>query len=148
MKKRIVSIISAITIGVSLFSQMPPLIVKASDEQFIKQMEEKLDNIFEAVNTKAIVNKAIEKFKTMPSKSIAAFKSTVNTIVHTMANTDREEDVIVESKNLLALSFHFFIIVGATAVSPWIGIAAFIASTLTRIHLTRESTKKALSIWY
>ena len=110
--------------------------------------EEKLDNIFEAVNTKAIVNKTIEKFKTMPSKSIAAFKSTVNTIVHTMANTDREEDVIVESKNLLALSFHFFIIVGATAVSPWIGIAAFIASTLTRIHLTRKSTKKALSVWY
>lgn len=46
MKKRIVSIISAITIGVSLFSQMPPLIVKASDEQFVKQMEEKLDNIY------------------------------------------------------------------------------------------------------
>ena len=118
-------------------------------ENFVTTVkEETIEGIFEAVDTKAIVNKAIEKFKSLPDKSIAAFKSTVNSICHTLMNTDREEDVIVESKNLLALCFHFFIIVGATAITPWLGIAAFIASTLTRIHLTRASTKKALTAWH
>ena len=84
----------------------------------------------------------------MPDKSIQAFKSTVNTICHTLMNTDREEDIITESKNLLALCFHFFIVVGATAITPWLGISAFIASTMIRIHLTRESTKKALKVWH
>ena len=118
-------------------------------ENFVTTVkEETIEGIFEAVDTKAIINKAIEKFKSLPDKSIAAFKSTVNSICHTLMNTDREEDVIVESKNLLALCFHFFIIVGATAITPWLGIAAFIASTLTRIHLTRASTKKALTAWH
>ena len=118
-------------------------------ENFVTTVkEETIEGIFEAVDTKAIVNKAIEKFKSLPDKSIAAFKSTVNSICHALMNTDREEDVIVESKNLLALCFHFFIIVGATAITPWLGIAAFIASTLTRIHLTRTSTKKALTAWH
>ena len=118
-------------------------------ENFVTTVkEETIEGIFEAVDTKAIVNKAIEKFKSLPDKSIAAFKSTVNSICHALMNTDREEDVIVESKNLLALCFHFFIIVGATAITPWLGIAAFIASTLTRIHLTRASTKKALTAWH
>ena len=118
-------------------------------ENFVTTVkEETIEGIFEAVDTKAIVNKAIEKFKSLPDKSIAAFKSTVNSICHALMNTDREEDVIAESKNLLALCFHFFIIVGATAITPWLGIAAFIASTLTRIHLTRASTKKALTAWH
>ena len=118
-------------------------------ENFVTTVkEETIEGIFEAVDTKAIVNKAIEKFKSLPDKSIAAFKSTVNSICHALMNTDREEDVIAESKNLLALCFHFFIIVGATAITPWLGIAAFIASTLTRIHLTRSSTKKALTAWH
>ena len=118
-------------------------------ENFVTTVkEETIEGIFEAVDTKAIVNKAIEKFKSLPDKSIAVFKSTVNSICHAFMNTDREEDVIVESKNLLALCFHFFIIVGATAITPWLGIAAFIASTLTRIHLTRASTKKALTAWH
>ena len=112
------------------------------------QEEESIDSIFEAVNTKAIVNNAIEKFKSLPDKSISAFKSTVNTICHALMNTDREEDIINESKNLLALCFHFFIVVGATTMNPWLGIATFIASTLTRIHLTRASTKKALTAWH
>lgn len=110
--------------------------------------EETIEGIFEAVNTKSIINSAIEKFKALPEKSISAFKSTVNTICHTLMNTDREEDVIVESKNLLALCFHFFIVVGATAITPWLGIAVFIASTMTRIHLSRASTKKALTVWH
>ena len=118
-------------------------------ENFVTTVkEETIEGIFEAVDTKAIINKAIEKFKSLPDKSIAAFKSTVNSICHALMNTDREEDVIAESKNLLALCFHFFIIVGATAITPWLGIAAFIASTLTRIHLTRASTKKALTAWH
>ena len=118
-------------------------------ENFVSTVkEETIEGIFEAVNTKTIVNNAIEKFKALPDKSISAFKSTVNSICHTLMNTDREEDVIVESKNLLALCFHFFIVVGATAITPWLGIAAFIASTMTRIHLTRASTKKALTAWH
>lgn len=118
-------------------------------ENFVTTVkEDTIEGIFEAVNTKVLVNNAIEKFKALPEKSISAFKSTVNTICHTLMNTDREEDVIVESKNLLALCFHFFIVVGATAITPWLGIATFIASTMTRIHLTRASTKKALTAWH
>jgi len=110
--------------------------------------EETIESIFEAVDTKTIINNIIEKFKSLPDKNVSVFKSTVNSICHTLMNTSREEDVIVETNNLLALCFHFFITVGATAINPWLGIAAFIASTLTRIHLTRKSTKKALKSWH
>lgn len=87
----------------------------------------------------------LAEFKASPVKTISSLKKA---IMETFMNIHREEDVIDECPNILAISFYSFVLSGAIAISFWASLAAFIAIIMISHNLTRKSTDKALKIWY
>lgn len=90
------------------------------------------------------VSDPIAKFKALPVKTFAAFKSTVQELL----NTKREEDIADESGNILALAFYFFIVVGSLAISLIGGAIVFIAVVIIANLHNKNETKKVLKKWH
>ena len=99
------------------------------------------------IHEDAVKNKKVSKAKSimqdilnLPNKSASVLKEKIRSMY-----SDDPEDIIEETPNLLKMLYHIIVIVGATSISPFLGLIALMASMFISMKVQRQDMKKYIA---
>lgn len=103
-------------------------------------MNSTMFGVIEGGALKKVSNKAkaaLAKFKTSSNKTANSLKETIKKIY-----ADSPEHIVDEMPNILGILFHLIVVIGATAINPFLGLITFMVDYFIKLKVRKEMYAK------